>query len=136
MSDTEAHAQAARAFLRASASHDSPTIAALLADDATYWTAGTPRLFNYAGERNKAEIVAYMATPSIFIGGASVRFGAITAEGDRVAVECETFGTLADGRVYTNAYHYLFTFRDGLIRQVKEYLDTAAAAEFFAKRPD
>jgi ketosteroid isomerase-like protein len=31
-------------------------------------------------------------------------------------------------------YHYLFTFRDGLVWRVKEYLDTQSAAEFFAKK--
>jgi hypothetical protein len=71
--------------------------------------------------------------PSIFIGGVETTFGEVTAEGDRVAIEAETRGTLPDGRVYTNMYHYLFTFRDGLVWRVKEYLDTQSAAEFFAK---
>ena len=130
---SETYKRLARDFLEASARHDPDTIAALMHDDATYWTAGIPRLFAYGGTRAKAEIVAYMATPSIFVGGAQVRFGGVTAEGERVAVECETTGTTADGRHYANAYHYLFVFRDGLIFEVKEYLDTAAAAEFFTK---
>lgn len=121
------------AFLEASAKHVPEVIDALMAPDATYWTAGTPRLFDYAGSRDKPGIVAYMATPSIFAGGAEVRFGAITAEDNRVAVECITGGETFDGRHYANAYHYLFTFRDGLIVSVKEYLDTALAAEFFRK---
>jgi len=57
----------------------------------------------------------------------------VKAEGDRVAVERVTRGTTHDGRYCSNAYHYLFTFRDGLIVEVKEYLDTARAAEFFSK---
>lgn len=122
------------AFLEASAKHHPDVIDALMAPDATYWTAGTPRLFDYAGSRDKPGIVAYMATPSIFAGGADVQFGAITAEENRVAVECVTGGTtVADGRYYANAYHYLFTFEGGLIASVKEYLDTALAAEFFRK---
>jgi uncharacterized protein len=129
----ETSKQMARDFLEASASHDPDVIAALMHPDATYWTAGIPRLFAYGGERSRDEIVAYMASPSIFVGGAKVSFGAITAEGDRVAVETETSGTTRDGRHYCNAYHYLFVFRDGLIWRVKEYLDTAAAAEFFSR---
>ena len=130
---SEAHKQAAKEFLKASAKHDPGPIAELLHEDATYWTAGIPRLFAYGGTRSKAEIVAYMATPSIFIGGAEVEFGSVTAEGERVAIEAVTSGTTADGRHYSNAYHYLFVFRDGRIIQVKEYLDTAAAAEFFTR---
>mgnify|MGYP000470459188 CR=1 FL=1 len=129
--DIEAMKDAARRLLQASAVHDGEAFAALLHDDATYWTIGQPDLFGYAGTRGKAEIVAYMSSPSIFVGGAQVRFGAITAEANRVAIESETRGTLPDLRVYTNVYHYLMEFRDGLIVSVKEYMDTQAAAEFF-----
>jgi ketosteroid isomerase-like protein len=131
--DTERNKQAAMALLRASAVHDGPAFAALLADDATYWTLGKPHLFAYCGEKTREAICAYMASPSIFPGGVEVSFGAVTAEGDRVAIEAETRGVLPDGRVYTNMYHYLFTFRDGKIVRVKEYLDTQSAAEFFSK---
>jgi len=131
--DTEANKRTALDFLQASAAHDAQRLAATMCDEATYWTCGKPHLFAHAGEKSKAYICAYMATPSIFVGGASVSFGAITAEADRVAVEAETRGVTPDGRVYTNAYHYLFTFRDGKILRVKEYLDTQSAAEFFAR---
>ena len=130
---SETYKTMARDFLEASARHDPETIARLMHEEATYWTAGIPRLFAYGGTRTKAEIVAYMATPSIFVDGPTCSFGATTAEDDRVAVENAISGTTADGRHYTNAYHYLFVFRDGLIWRVKEYLDTAAAAEFFRK---
>ena len=133
MTDLDRNKQTARRFLEASGKHDAETFAALMCDDATYWTLGKPHLFAYCGEKSKADICAYMATPSIFVGGVETSFGAVTAEGNRVAVEAETRGTLPDGRVYTNQYHYLFEFRDGLILRVKEYLDTQAAAEFFSK---
>lgn len=128
----EENKQTAKALLEASAVHDGERFAALLCDDATYWTAGQPHLFRYCGERSKAEICAYMSTPSIFDGGVTVSFGEITAEENRVAMEAETRGVLPDGRVYTNVYHYLFTFRDGKVLRVKEFLDTQSAAEFFS----
>jgi ketosteroid isomerase-like protein len=130
---TEHNKRTAIALLEASGKHDGETFAALMHEDATYWTLGKPHLFAYCGEKSREAICAYMATPSIFVGGVETTFGAVTAEGDRVAVECETRGVLPDGRVYTNAYHYLFTFRDGKVLRVKEYLDTQSAAEFFAK---
>jgi len=130
---TEQNKQTAIALLKASAVHDGETFAALMHPEATYWTLGKPHLFAYCGEKTREEICSYMSTPSIFPGGVEVTFGDITAEGDRVAVEAETKGTLPDGRVYTNAYHYLMTFRDGKVLRVKEYLDTQAAAEFFKK---
>ena len=130
--DIEKNKQTAMALLEASAVHDAERFAELLCDDATYWTAGKPHLFRYCGEKTKEEICRYMATPSIFVGGVEVTFGDITAEGDRVAVEAQTRGELPDGRVYTNMYHYLFTFRGDRILRVREYLDTQAAAEFFS----
>jgi ketosteroid isomerase-like protein len=121
----------ARELLEASAVHDGAKFAALLHPEATYWTLGKPHLWRHVGEKTRDQIVAYMSSPSIFPGGVKVSFGAITAEDDRVAIEAATEGTLPDGRVYTNLYHYLMTFRDGLVWRVKEYLDTAAGVEFF-----
>ncbi|MEO6717975.1 MAG: nuclear transport factor 2 family protein [Novosphingobium sp.] len=128
----EANKQTALALLRASAVHDGEAFEALMHPEATYWVTGMPHLFAYAGEQTREQICAYMASPSIFVGGVTTTFGAITAENDRVAVEAEIIGTLPDGRVYTNVYHYLMWFKAGKVLRVKEYLDTQAAAEFFA----
>ena len=131
---TEDNKRKAIELLQASGKHDGETFAALMHPEATYWTLGKPHLFDYCGEKSRDEICAYMATPSIFVGGVETTFGEITAEGDRVAVEAQTRGVLPDGRVYTNMYHYLFTFRDGQVWRVREYLDTQSAAEFFARK--
>jgi len=130
----EANKKAAVELLEASGRHDGEKFASLMHPEATYWTLGKPHLFSYCGEKSRDEICAYMSSPSIFVGGVETTFHDITAEGDRVAVECETRGVLPDGRVYTNMYHYLFTFRDGKVFRVKEYLDTQSAAEFFSKK--
>ena len=119
-------------MLQASAIHDGAKFAALMHPDATYWVIGKPHLFAYSGEQTREQICAYMATPSIFVGGVKSTIHTLTAEDDRVAVEAEIVGTLPDGRVYTNVYHYLMWFRDGKVVRVKEYLDTQSAAEFFA----
>ena len=129
----EANKQTALALLRASAVHDGPAFEALMHPEATYWVIGKPHLFAYAGEQTREQICAYMASPTIFVGGVRSKFHTITAEDDRVAIEAEIEGTLPDGRVYTNVYHYLMWFKDGKVLRVKEYLDTQAAAEFFAK---
>ena len=130
---TEENKRLAIELLNASAVHDGKRFDELLHPDATYWVIGKPHLFSYGGEQTREQIVAYMSTPSIFVGGVQTTFGDITAEDDRVALEAETKGTLPDGRVYTNVYHYLMKFKDGKIIRVKEYLDTQSAAEFFSK---
>jgi hypothetical protein len=50
-----------------------------------------------------------------------------TAEGERVAVEAESYARMSNGKIYQNKYHFLFTVRNGKIQAVKEYLDTMHA---------
>lgn len=50
----------------------------------------------------------------------------VTDGGDRVAVEARSIGRLPDGSTYRNNYHFLFAFAEGLIIDIREYLDTAA----------
>ena len=118
-------------FLDALAVHDASRGAALLHEELVYWTCGKPHLFPYAGERNKSEFGKYLATPSIFVGGGKMTPLVLTGEDNRVSITAETIGVTADGRTYTNVYHYLFTFQDNLIIEVREYMDTQSAAEFF-----
>jgi uncharacterized protein len=128
----EKNKQTARELLAASALHDGDRFESLLTDDATYWVQGKPHLFKHSGVKTKAAICAYMRTPSIFKDGLKQTIGAITAEGDRVAVEVEVDGIAPNGKHYNNTYHYLLFFRDGKVAKVKEYLDTQHAAEVFS----
>ncbi|WP_344025367.1 nuclear transport factor 2 family protein, partial [Pseudonocardia kongjuensis] len=95
-----------------------------LTDDATWWVAGT--IPGISGTKDKAgfrEMVSGIAA-STTSGAIRLTPLAFTAEGDRVAVETESYTELKNGRVYNNLYHFLFTVRDGRISSVKEYLDT------------
>jgi ketosteroid isomerase-like protein len=127
----EHHKRIACEFLSALAAHDAPRGEQLLHEDLVYWTSGKPHLFPYAGERNKTAFCRYLASPSIFVGGSRMTPLMLTAEDNRVSMTAESIGITPDGRTYTNAYHYLFTFRDGKIIEVREYMDTQGAAEFF-----
>jgi uncharacterized protein len=49
------------------------------------------------------------------------------AEGDKVALEVQSYGELTNGRIYSQEYHFLMEFRDGKIGAVREYLDTQHA---------
>jgi ketosteroid isomerase-like protein len=127
----ETNKEAAIRFIKASGAHDARIVEELLSDDVVYWVQGKAHLFPYSGTRTKAEMCAYFATPSIFKDGLEQRFGAVTAEDDRVAVEVEVEGIAPNGKLYNNTFHYLLRFRDGQICEVKEYLDTYHAAEVF-----
>lgn len=50
-----------------------------------------------------------------------LKVSAMTAEGDRVAVEAETDSKMLSGKRYNNAYHFVFKLRDGKFYEVREY---------------
>jgi ketosteroid isomerase-like protein len=105
-----------------------PEAFALLGEDVTWWMPGHPGEFAGAGTINRQQLERRMrGTLARLPNGLRIRPIALTAEGDRVAVEAEGEGTTSSGRHYANQYHFLFEVRGGLIRSVREYLDTLHA---------
>ena len=92
---------------------------------ATWWVLGN---FPLSGTMTKSQFVELMETVGSRIDGA-LRLSptGATAEGERVAVEAESYARMSNGKIYQNKYHFLFTVRDGKIQAVKEYLDTMHA---------
>jgi len=106
-------------------------ILSYMTDDATWWVGGT--LEGVSGEKGR-EAFGEM------LGGLSslTKTGAIalkplkwTCQGERVAVETESYSELNNGRVYNNLYHFAFVLRDGKIASVREYLDTEHTRAIF-----
>jgi len=101
---------------------------ALLASDVTWWMPGRPGEFAGAGTVDRSQLERRLrGTRARLPGGLDLRVVALTAEGDRVAAEVAGHGTTSTGRDYTNEYHFVFVVRGGLIRSVREYLDTLHA---------
>jgi ketosteroid isomerase-like protein len=98
-----------------------------LGDSATWWIQGN---FPLSGTKTKAQFVELLGELGAAIDGAlSLRVKGVTAEGDRVAVEAESFAKMKNGKTYQNRYHFLCEVRDGKIQAVREYLDTMHANE-------
>jgi uncharacterized protein len=111
-------------FMEVFSAGDVEKILSFLSDSATWWVAGT--IEGISGTKDKAAFGEMLSSLSGLATTGAIRLTphAWTAEGDRVAVETESYCELRNGRVYNNAYHFLFTVRDGQIQSVKEYLDT------------
>jgi len=99
---------------------------AMMSDDVQWWIAGKPGAIATAGVHDK-EFMTRLFHRMLRQLVDGLRFDVLgtVADGDRVAIELVSHGTLYDGRVYNNEYHTLLTFRDGKIVAVREYLDTA-----------
>ncbi len=109
-------------FFAAMNAGDSAAIVAAYADDGAVWTSGRTLI---SGTFNKAQIrEASGRIFEAFPHGIAFSILAMTAEGERVAVEAESRGEHVSGKLYTNQYHFLFEFRDGLVVRLKEYMDT------------
>jgi ketosteroid isomerase-like protein len=114
-------------FLEDLSSGNGAAVLGTLADSATWWVAGN---FPLSGTKTKAQFAELVGSLGSNIeGGLRVTPTGITAEGDRVAVEAESYARMKNGKIYQNNYHFLFIVRDGKIQQVKEYLDTMHANE-------
>lgn len=112
-------------FIENMTAGNGPAAFAALADSATWWVAGN---FALSGTKTKAQFADLGAqlAPKID-GGIRLTAKGVTAEGDRVAVEAESYAKMKNGKTYQNLYHFLFVLRDGKIQSVKEYLDTMHA---------
>ncbi len=101
---------------------DAQAIVDAYADDGYCHTMGGTLI---SGVFSKAQItqaagMIFQAFPQ----GIRFTIKAMTAEGERVAVEAESEGLHVSGKVYSNQYHFLFVFRDGKVAAFKEYMDT------------
>ena len=96
-----------------------------MTDDATWWIAGKPAQLSAAGVHRKEQIArVFHRMMGQLKDGLKMTVKSLIAEGDKVALEVESYGELQNGRVYNQEYHTLITIRDGKISEVKEYLDT------------
>ena len=106
----------------------------LLAEDST-WTVMGKLSAAQPGPLSKAQFMeqlrntgAWMADDravgEVFQNGLRVSIKGIIAEGNRVAIEAESFADTKNGKKYNNVYHVLFELRDGKIQAVREYCDT------------
>jgi uncharacterized protein len=97
----------------------------ILTDDATWWIAGKPEQQPAAGVYHKEQISRLLHNMAGRLkNGLKLTVKGAVAEGDKVAVEVESYGELTNGRIYNQEYHVLMTIRDGKIGAVREYLDT------------
>lgn len=103
---------------------------AMLADNATWWVAGTTALSRTYSKAEFAELLSQV-TP-MAPKGLSVTPTALCAEGERVSVEAVSYGEFSNGRVYKNEYHFMMVIRDGKFVSVREYLDTEHVTATFA----
>ena len=136
MSTEQRNKQLAQAFFDALNRGDVPALLDAYADDGYCHTMGNTLI---SGKFSKAQIAAAAGGIfQVFPQGIRFTIQAMTAEGERVAVEAESEGQHVSGKLYSNQYHFLFRFRDGKVVEFKEYMDTERVTDILCggqKRP-
>ena len=121
----DANKELARRFLDILSRADVEAAAALYADEFELWTAGT---LPFSGSKDRAQALAGMpAILGLFPDGLRFEVRALTAEGERVAIEAVSDGATAQGVRYQQTYHFLMKVRGGKIVAFREYMDTERA---------
>ena len=129
MSETEVkkNKELTLAFFDAMQRGDADAIADTYADDGRVVTMGNTLI---SGSRSKEEIRGFAGgVLEAFPEGLEFTIHCMTAEDNRVAVEASSRGMHASGQPYCNHYHFLLTWRDGELVELKEYMDTEHATE-------
>jgi len=124
MSQSDPRSVATEFFARFNA-NDIAGALALMTDDATWWIAGKPGTNPVVGTLSKERIARlFYRMAGQMTDGLRMTVKGCIADGDKVALELESYGKLKNGRVYNQEYHTLVELRDGKICRVREYLDT------------
>ena len=117
----------------------------LLAEDLSWTIMGKESGSELIGPQTKAQFIGDLEkagnvkglsnrSEKIFPKGLRLKIHGVIAEGNKVAMEAESFADASNGKKYNNVYHYLFELRDGKIVTVREYTDTAHQIEVIKGR--
>lgn len=124
MSDNKAKAEAFVASLTSGKIDE-----ALVSPDMTCW-AGAGEPFQLPRLRAGVAILSTLFDEA----GLTMTIEASIAEGDRVAILARSQGKLKDGALYVNDYHYAFRFENGVIVEMREYMNVAIVNELIRPR--
>ena len=130
---TEQNKAVVRTWFDAVNRGDEPAILATLSEDFAFVAmARSPEWLKYRWGRQEfaaapRAMSTLMKTPVV------MEIVGMLAEGDSVAVEAKTDSLLNNGKVYDNAYHFVFVIRDGLITEVREYCCSYLVEDVFGE---
>lgn len=104
-----------------------------MADDVQFTIIGSTK---WSGTfSGKKELVEKLLGPlnAELEGGITITPENFIADGDTVAMQAKGKSTTKSGKSYDNTYCQVFTFKDGKVQRVTEYLDTELVTTAFGK---
>lgn len=81
-------------------------------------------------KRGKDEILKFMSgVGQLFPEGLKSEINKTHCDGDTVILELTNRGKVSNGKTYENEYCFVFELEGGMIRRIREYVDTQKAKE-------
>lgn len=116
-------------FLTVFSSGDIEKLLGMMTEDATWWVAGTLQISKTYSREEFGELLKGLS--ELCVAPIKLTPIAFTCDGDRVAVEAESYADTKAGKTYNNFYHLLFVVKNGKVQRIKEYLDTMHTNDVF-----
>ena len=127
MSEIERNKEIARKFFEDMSNGNVASIIDAYDDDVKIHTMGNTLISGVVNKTQAKEFAGQVL--GSFPQGIRFEVHNLTAEGDRVAIEAESFATHVSGKYYNNKYHFFMRLKNGLITEFKEYMDTEMVTE-------
>ena len=103
-----------------------------LSDDVEWYFIGSHRFSGTMKGKEQIENDLFSVLGDQLEGtGTSLEIKQLIAEGDKVVAEMQGTSRSVSGKDYNNTYNIILTVKDGLITEMREYLDTELITEVF-----
>jgi uncharacterized protein len=129
MSDLQKNKDLVRAILKHIGDFNIQEIGKLVTDDVIWWVNGGSQDGQYFYGKEASLKLIGVVGENLVDSKIQLEIVGMIAEGDRVAVEVRSYGTMKNGNEYRNSYHEIYEIRDGLVALCKEYADTKYSAD-------
>jgi ketosteroid isomerase-like protein len=135
MSEVEEHKAVACAFIDAIVRNDVGTVLTLFDESGHVLTMGSTLLSGTVDKKTLGDRIGQVR--GAFPNGLAMKVHSVIGEREFVAMEAESHGLLASGKIYNNKFHFLFRFRNQKILELREYMDTEHVTDVLCngKRP-
>ena len=107
-----------------------------VANDVDWIVEGTHPLAGHYHSREEFFSHTFARLNKVLPGGTQLHVESVLLCGDWAVVELRSMATARNGMRFDNRYCWVVRFKDGLIVQVRAYLDSAVVQRLFDENPD
>jgi uncharacterized protein len=128
-------AETVRAIFKGLESGDGGAFFEHVASDVDWTVMGTHPLAGRYRTKQAFVEATFAKLGRVLVAGAQLVLEHLVVQGDEAVVELHSMATARNGMRFDNRYCWVVLFRNGVIVNVRAYLDSAMVAQLFAENP-